>query len=219
VRTPAVILPPIPTPDGLITQAMVDRMCWRAGFGPSAADRQHWTGQAPISLVDHFLSARYALAPTPTPPTYQGNPIDPLASDPELQMEWLDRMRRAANPFIERLNFFWHRHFAVSRDAGIPSSMLLDYRDRLRRYSDFAATPTASFRDLALEMTTQDAAMSMYLTGFLNQKGAPNENYAREFIELFMLEVTDANGNPNYSQTDVQNLARAFSGYTLNQST
>jgi uncharacterized protein (DUF1800 family) len=134
-------------------------------------------------------------------------------------MEWLDRMQRTTNPFVERMNFFWHRHWAVSRDAGIPSSFLLAYRNRLRRYSDFASSPRASFHDLALEMTTQDAAMSQYLTGSLNQKGRPNENYAREFMELFTVGITDQNGNPNYSQTDVQQLARAFTGYRLNQST
>jgi uncharacterized protein (DUF1800 family) len=118
------------------------------------------------------------------------------------------------------MNLFWHRHFAVSRDAGIPSSFLVAYRDRLRRYSDFQANPTASFNDLALEMTTQDAAMSLYLTGNLNRKTAPNENYAREFMELFCLGVTDASGRPNYSQNDVHQLARAFTGYTnVNYST
>ena len=61
--------------------------------------------------------------------------------------------------------------------------------------------------------------MSLYLTGYLNVKYAPNENYGREFMELFTLGVTDANGNPNYSQTDVHNLARAFTGYQLDQST
>ena len=116
---------------------------------------------------------------------------------------------------VDRLTFYWHRHFAVSKDAGIDSPSLLAYRDRLRRYADFATTPTARFSDLALEMTTQDSAMSQYLTGFQNVKYAPNENYGREFMELFTLGVTDANGNPNYSQTDVHNLARAFTGYQL----
>jgi uncharacterized protein (DUF1800 family) len=215
--------PPSPTlpgwPDPVLTQAMVDRLLWRAGFGPGAADRTRWTGQRASALIDYFMTTPYALAPTATPPTYRSNPIDPLASDPELQMEWLDRMQRTTNPFVERMNFFWHRHFAVSRDAGIPSSFLIAYRDRLRRYSDFQANPTASFADLALEMTTQDAAMSLYLTGNLNTKGKPNENYGREFMELFCLGVTDALGRPNYSQTDVHELARAFTGYALNYST
>jgi uncharacterized protein (DUF1800 family) len=216
--SPPTVAPPN-WPDPTLTQPMVDRLFWRAGFGPTDADRHEWTGQPASALIEHFLSTPYALASTATPPTNQGSPIDPLASDQELQMEWLDRMQRTANPFVERMNFFWHRHFAVSRDAGIPSSFLMAYRDRLRRYSDFQANPTASFADLALEMTTQDAAMSLYLTGNLNRKGAPNENYAREFMELFTLGVTDASGRSNYSQTDVRELARAFTGYGVDYST
>ena len=75
-------------------------------------------------------------------------------------------MRRSTNPLVERLTVVWHRHFAVSRDAGSDSPSLLAYRDRPRRYADFATTPTASCDDFALEMTTQGAAMSLYLTGF-----------------------------------------------------
>lgn len=213
-RAPAPAPPP-PT----LSQAMVDRLFWRAGFGPTDVERAQWTGRHVSDLVDYFVSAPNALMPTSTPPTYNGNPIDPLASDYELQMEWLDAMERSTNPFVERLAFFWHRHFAVSKDAGIDSPTLLAYRDRLRRYAEFATTPSATFHDLALEMTTQDAAMSLYLTGFLNVKYAPNENYAREFMELFTLGVTDVNGTPNYSQTDVHGLARAFTGYQLDQST
>jgi uncharacterized protein (DUF1800 family) len=194
---------------------MVDRLFWRAGFGPNDAERSQWTGQPISSLVEYLVSAPNTLAPSITPPTYNGAPIDPLDSDDELQMEWLDVMQRSTNPLVERLTFYLHRHFAVSKDAGIDSPSLLAYRDRLRRYADFATTPTARFSDLALEMTTQDSAMSQYLTGFQNVKYAPNENYAREFMELFTLGVTDANGNPNYSQTDVHNLARAFTGYQL----
>ena len=206
---------PPPAPPPALTQAMVDRLFWRAGFGPNDAERLQWTGQPIADLVEYFVSTANTLTPTATPPSYYGSPIDPLDSDDELQMEWLDTMQRSTNPFVERLTFFWHRHFAVSKDAGIDSPSLLAYRDRLRRYADFATTPTASFSNLALEMTTQDSAMSQYLTGFLNVKYAPNENYAREFMELFTLGVTDANGNPNYSQSDVHNLARAFTGYQL----
>jgi uncharacterized protein (DUF1800 family) len=202
-----------------MTQAMVDRLFWRAGFGPSAADRQTWTGQPASALVDHFLTTPNTLAATATPPTMQGKAIDPLASDPELMMEWLDRMQRSTNPFAERLNFFWHRHWAVSRDAGIQNDWLIAYRDRLRKYSDLAANPQASFHDLALEMTTQDAAMSEYLTGYANVKGSPNENYGREFMELFCLGVTNDAGQPNYTQTDVSELARAFTGYHLDFNT
>ena len=58
------------TPATILSTAMVDRLFWRAGFGPSAADREQWAGQPVEALVEHFLSAPYELAPTSTPPTY-----------------------------------------------------------------------------------------------------------------------------------------------------
>jgi uncharacterized protein (DUF1800 family) len=207
--------PPVAT---TLTTAMVDRLFWRAGFGPSDAQRTTWTGKPVADLVDFFLSATQTLDPTVPPPVTQTNqPIDPTSSREELVMEWLDTMQRAANPFTERLTFFWHRHWPVSDGDGLTAASLLPYRDRLRRFGDLAAYPNASFRTLAEEMTTQDGAMSLFLTGYANQKGHPNENFAREFMELFCLGVRDAAGQPNYSQQDVQELARAFTGWRLDR--
>src|SRR4051794_33514956 len=209
---------PGPSPGTVLTQAMVDRMFWRAGFGPSAADRATWTGRTVGELVDHFLDTPQQLSPTSTPPKTQGGgAIDPLASDDELVMEWLDTMQRAQNPFIERLTFFWHRHWAVNRQDGTPAQWMLNYRDLLRSHADLAANPNSTFKALAMDMTTNDGAISFFLTMWANQKGEVNENYAREFMELFCLGVTDANGNANYSQTDVSELARAFTGWRLDQ--
>jgi uncharacterized protein (DUF1800 family) len=214
VRATTAVGPNVPAN---LTTAMVDRLFWRAGFGPSGADRTQWVGRPVTDLVDHFLTTPQSYPPTATPPTNNGQTIQPLASYNDLVMEWLYRMQTAANPFTERLTFFWHRHFAVSRDAGIPGKWLLAYRDRLARYADIAANPQASFRALALEMTTQDGAMSYFLTGYSNIKGHPNENYAREFMELFCLGVHDAQGGANYTQHDVQELARCFTGWRLDQ--
>ena len=61
-------------------------------------------------------------------------------------MEWLDRMQRAVNPLPERLGFFWHRHWAVSRDDGIPAAWLVAYRDRLLRFSEPRRRRRASAR-------------------------------------------------------------------------
>ena len=202
----------------LMSPAMVDRVFWRAGFGPSPDDRTRWVGQPATALVDHLLTTPQSYPSPSTPPTVSGQPIDPLASNNDLVIEWLTRMQTGVNPLTERLTLFWHRHFAVARSSGIPPQWLLAYRDRLQRYGNLAATPTASFRDLAVEMTTQDGAMSYFLTGDSNVKAHPNENYAREFMELFCLGVQDAQGNPNYTQTDVQQLARAFTGWRLDQS-
>ena len=142
--------------------------------------------------------------------------IDPLGSDIELELEWIDKMQRAVNPLPHRLAFFWHRHWAVSREEGPPNQWILNYRDRLLRYADLGAYPAATFRDLAYEMTTSDTAMSFYLNINQNVKGKPNENYAREFMELFCLGPKGPDGTDNYSQTDVAELARAFTGWVYN---
>ena len=225
--TPVSTLPPVvpdppavsPPPAGsVMTTAMVDRLFWRAGFGPSPADRATWTGRTVQELVDWMLDTPPTAAPTATPPLTSGNlAIDPLASDDELVMEWLDRMQRVDNPLPERLAFFWHRHWAVSRDSGLPPEWLLLYRDRLRTFADLPGNPALSFRTIALDMTTKDGAMSSFLTSDQNRKGSPNENYAREFMELFCLGTAAIDGTPNYTQADVQDLARAFTGWRLNQ--
>ena len=207
--------PPLPEPilGSTLTAAMVDRLFWRAGFGATQAQRDTWVGRGHLNLVDWLLNTPPSLVATSTPPLTSSNlPIDPLASEDELVMEWLDRMQRAVNPLRERLAFFWHRHWAVSRDDGIPATWLVAYRDRLVN----AADPARSFRQLAWEMTTTDASMSMYLNGNQNVRGRPNENYARELMELFCLGPTAPNGDPNYTQDDVAGLARALTGWRLN---
>jgi uncharacterized protein (DUF1800 family) len=152
----------------------------------------------------------------PPPLAADGSANDRLATTDELIMDWLDIMQRAVNPLPERLAFFWHRHWAASiADGSISFTEILAYRDRMRRYANFAADPGLSFRDFAWEMTTQDAAMSLYLNSNQNIKRAPNENYAREFMELFCLGPNGPDGTPNYVQADVSELARAFTGWRL----
>jgi uncharacterized protein (DUF1800 family) len=219
-----------------MTAAMVERLFWRAGFGPGRNDRAAWTGKTVGELVDWFLTTpvevpldstvlatdlavlyeNYYNALARPPRTAAGDVIDPLASDTELELEWIDRMQRAVNPFPDRLAFFWHRHWAVSRDDGIPNQWILTYRNRMLRYSDFGRYPTATFRALAYEMSTADPAMSMYLNINQNVKGKPNENYARELMELFCLGPSGPDGTPNYTQDDVAGLAKALTGWIYN---
>jgi uncharacterized protein (DUF1800 family) len=211
---------PTPTPAppaDLLTEAMVDRLFWRAGFGPTQAQRDAWTGRGRAELVDWFLDTPSALDDSkPKPLTSAGLPIDPVVSDIELELDWIDRMQRAINPLPDRLAFFWHRHWAVSRDDGIDYPWIVGYRNRLLSYADFGTTPGLTFRALANEMTTLDAAMSLYLNMYQNVRGKPNENYAREFMELFCLGPKGPDGSDNYTQDDVAGLAKAFTGWSLN---
>ena len=213
-----------------MTGAMVDRLFWRAGFGPSASHRTTWTGRQVGELVDWLVSTPAEAPPAPTfadyaayyaahprtPKDSVGDPIDPMASDRELELEWIDRMQRADNPLPDRLAFFWHRHWAISQDDGIPIVWVLKYRNQLLKYADFGRNPDVTFREFCIDMTTNNTAMSMYLNINQNVKGKPNENYAREFMELFCLGPKAPDGTDNYSQTDVAELSKAFTGWTYN---
>ena len=66
-----------------------------------------------------------------------------MVSDIELELDWIDRMQRAINPLPDRLAFFWHRHWAISRDDGIDYPWVINYRNRLLKYADFGTTPDA----------------------------------------------------------------------------
>ena len=181
---------------------MVDRLFWRAGFGPSEADRATWTGKAGRGR-GRLAALDAGRASAASPGTDNGKPLDPTGDDTDLVLSWIDGMVRATNPFVERLTFFWHRHFANSRDSVSPPQLLMTQNDLFRRYADLAANPRRLVRDLAYEVTI-DPSMLRYLTGEDNVKGAPNENYARELMELFTLGVTNAAGKPNYSENDVR---------------
>ena len=198
-----------------MSQAMVDRLFWRAGFGPTAADRAAWIGQPLDDAVDSLLNTPQGALIGPNP-TRDGKALDPTGDDTDLVLSWIDRMVRTGNPFVERMTFFWHRHWANSRMSVSPTQLLLKQNDLLRKYSDLAASPDATFRDMALEVT-KDPSMLRYLNGESNVKGGPNENYGREFVELFTLGVNHAiTGAKNYSENDVAQLAKSFTGYYLN---
>src|SRR5262245_20681423 len=87
-----------------LSVAMVDRLFWRAGFGPTEADRARVKNKPVTHLVDWFLNTRPALKGAA--PTRDGSRLDPTAEDVDLVLEWVDRMIRTTNPFPERLTFF-----------------------------------------------------------------------------------------------------------------
>ena len=212
--------PPIAASGGAVTlssmsPAMVDRLFWRAGFGPTAQDHATWAGKSVSETVDSLLSAPPTLVGIA--PTRDGNPLDPAADDTDLSLHWIDRMVRSQNPFVERMVFFWHRHWANSRTGVSPPQLLMKQGELFRRYSDFGANPNATFRNMAYEVS-EDPSMLRFLTAETNVKGAPNENYARELMELFALGIHDDAGTPNYTEDDVKQLAKAFSGWQINDS-
>lgn len=113
---------------------------------------------------------------------------------------WANRMLTSNAPLQEKMALFWHGHFANNEDK------VRDYRKLLNQLELFQEKGTGSFRDLTVAVA-QDPAMLSFLDAGKNVKGAPNENFAREIMELFTMGVG------NYSETDVREAARAFTGW------
>ncbi|MDA1372563.1 MAG: DUF1800 domain-containing protein [Proteobacteria bacterium] len=113
---------------------------------------------------------------------------------------WADRMVASNAPLQEKMALFWHGHYAVNE------SKVRDYRKLLRELQLFHEMGTGSFRDLMVEVA-QDPAMLSFLDAGVNVKGAANENFAREIMELFTMGVG------NYTENDIREAARAFTGW------
>jgi uncharacterized protein (DUF1800 family) len=118
-----------------------------------------------------------------------------------VQLWWLDRMLRSRRQLVEKMTLFWHNHFATGVSKSPPEMMA-------QQNALFRAQGLGNFRTL-LASVTRDPAMLVWLDNRFNTKAHPNENYAREVMELFTL------GLGNYTEDDVQQGARAFTGWTL----
>src|SRR5215469_6829854 len=113
---------------------------------------------------------------------------------------WANRMVATHHPLEEKMALFWHGHFAVNE------AKVRDYRKTLGQLELFQKYGTGNFRDLLLAVA-QDPAMLSFLDAGVNVKGSPNENFAREIMELFTMGVG------NYSEKDIREGARAFTGW------
>ena len=146
---------------------------------------------SPASDFDAFLDAMAAK-------------LAPAADLSGLQAIWLYRMILTPHPLRERMTLFWHGHFATS-NAKVQSTALMQRQNNLLR-----SQALGDFRAL-LQAIGKDPAMLIWLDSTINRKAKPNENYAREVMELFSL------GRGHYSEKDVQEAARAFTGWFVIQ--
>ena len=115
---------------------------------------------------------------------------------------WTNRMLTNPQPLQEKMALFWHGHFA-SNEAKVR-----DYRKLLAQLEIFEKQGTGNFRNLTVAVA-QDPAMLTFLDAGVNVKGAANENFAREIMELFTLGVG------NYTEKDIREAARAFTGWNF----
>ena len=119
---------------------------------------------------------------------------------------WLGEMVATDSPLTERLTLFWHNHFTTSIRKVRSPRLVLWQNQLLRKHA------AGNFRTFLHEVS-QDPAMILYLDTQQNNKRKPNENYAREVMELFTL------GEGNYTEEDIKEAARAFTGWKINRRT
>lgn len=120
----------------------------------------------------------------------------------DLRYWWLRRMALGPRPFQEKMTLFWHGHFATGFDKVNLPYLLWLQNETLRQHA------LAPFGQL-LVAVARDPAMLIYLDGAYSHKGKPNENFAREVMELFTL------GEGHYTEQDIQQAAKAYTGWGL----
>ena len=199
----------------------------RAGFGASRAEAISWNQLGVTAAVDRLVDyesvtddvdqriGSFGYLGT----TSRGR-FDPDNRISDARQRWLFRMVHTQRPLQEKMALFWHNHFAtgftkVAGQMGGPAasramgskagSTGIPVRGQLELFREHAL---GSFRDTLLAVS-QDPAMVAWLDGHKNAKESPQENYARELMELFTIGVGE------YTEPDVQAAARVFTGWTL----
>ncbi|HVE90013.1 MAG TPA: DUF1800 domain-containing protein [Burkholderiaceae bacterium] len=192
----------------------------RAGFAPNGAEIAAYSTLSHAAAVDRLLAGVHTAAVTAAPAWIDERFVAPRelramsdeARRTEIQRQvrmgldlrgwWLREMVATPSPLTERMTLFWHNHF-VSAQPKVRYTQLMYRQNVLLR-----AHALGRFDEL-LHGVAKDPAMLIYLDSATNRRGSPNENFAREVMELFTL------GEGKYSEEDIKQAARAFTGWSI----
>jgi uncharacterized protein (DUF1800 family) len=196
----------------------------RAGFGANPREIADYTQLARAEAVDRLLAGTRTAAITPAP-EWVREPVTPPrvlrnASQEErrafqaeeirrgfdLRTWWIGEMLATPAQLTERMTLFWHNHFVSSQQKVRYTRLMYEQNALLRRHA------TGNFGAL-LHAAAKDPAMVIFLDSASNRKGKPNENFAREVMELFTL------GEGHYAEQDIREAARAFTGWSVDLDT
>jgi len=192
-----------PGPNAPWSRDLAAHLYRRAAFGADWATLQRALDEGPAATVDRLLrggdgadsfyaEARRAVEPLLGAPIEAGH----------LPAWWLHVMLRTPHPLLEKITLFWHGHFATSSAKVTDPWLMYGQNALLREHA------LSSFRPL-LHGMAKDAAMLIWLDSAVNRKAHPNENFAREVMELFCL------GLGQYTEQDIKQAARAFTGWEV----
>ncbi|MFQ5568588.1 MAG: DUF1800 family protein [Rhodothermales bacterium] len=196
----------------------------RTRFGASPGTLSTFLDQPAADAADQLVAEAVA-APLPDPPEWVNEAPPPRGSSEEAfrqyrdldrhwriewETAWISRLYHG--DLREKMTLFWHNHFVTEQRV---------YRRTVYSYRYLTALRThalGNFRDFVRAIGL-DPAMLIYLNGTQNRAGAPNENYARELMELFTMGQFTGAGKKNYEQEDIEEIARALTGWVVNSQT
>ncbi len=195
----------------------------RAGFGTSPQEIADFSRLSHEQAVTRLLESTVTEASTPLPSGVdeyiRPGRLKLLADDEKkavrrkqfeiganLRAWWIAEMLATPSPLTERMTLFWHNHFVSSQQKVKSARLMARQNALLRRYA------LGNFGTL-LHAVAKDPAMIIYLDSATNRKGQPNENFAREVMELFTL------GEGHYSEKDIKEAARAYTGWSIEPET
>ena len=195
----------------------------RTGFDAQTAGIERIAGLTRNAAVERLLAATHAVAMTPAPLSVDEfvspRRLRELSGEERKQFEreqieralelknwWVAEMIATPSPLTERMTLFWHNHFTSSLQKVRSSGLMYRQNVLLRRHA------LGNFGTL-LHAAAKDPAMLVYLDSASNRRGQPNENFAREVMELFTL------GEGHYTEQDIREAARAFTGWSISLDT
>lgn len=186
------------------TRQLAAHLHRRAGFGGTIKEIEVAEKLGPAESVeqifdqtnDQDIESEMALA---------GRLVTGGSDASSLAAWWLLRMIKTPCPFLEKVTFFWHGHFATGAEKVMDARAMLRQNQLLRKHA------LGKFEPFVKDISS-DVAMLIYLDSEENRRTRPNENYARELMELFCL------GTGNYSERDIKEVARCFTGWEVRRS-
>jgi uncharacterized protein (DUF1800 family) len=194
-------LPQVAVHKGTFGVAEAERLLWRAGFGPRKGEAEKLAALGLDGAVRSLTNPGREQLVGHAPTDDKGRPLAPYDAWGHDHVWWLDRMVRTSRPLVERMTLVWHDWFATS-NGGVGSQRLMLNQNQL-----FRDHGLGSFKQLLLDVT-KDPAMLLWLNGSDNSRWSPNENYAREMMELFTLGA-----GHGYTESDIRQQARALTGF------
>lgn len=197
-----------PTPANPWDRRKVAHLFRRAGYGATWAELEQGLRLGPRACIDRIMAGHGDARVSEQDFAGIARTAIAAGSDRNLQGWWIFRMLAGAHPLAERLTLFWHDHFATSQDKVNDLRMMHGQNELFRKFAlgRFWSKETGGL----LLAVSRDPAMLVWLDSNSNRRAAPNENYAREIMELFAL------GIGNYTEADIREAARAFTGWFVN---